>query len=212
VQGVVYSSQLKDGLAVNTLSGLGVTFLVRVGGYSGMHISVNASDVTTADISASNGVIHVIDRVILPSRFALVPPTNSIGNLAIQSPNLSYLLSALKTSGLAPTFFQNGTFTVFAPVDSAFTPLIRTAFRLNPALLVQVLKYHVLTAVAPSTSLFDGLQATTLGGDSIRISESAFGDKSFTFVNDAQVILADNTATNGVVHFIDRVLFPPGNQ
>jgi transforming growth factor-beta-induced protein len=209
VNAVVYSSRLTDGLTVATLSGQWVTFRVRNAGLAGVRVSVNASDVTTADVAASNGVIHIVDRVLLPSQFSLVPPTATIGALASQTPQLSFLFSALRVSGLAPVFLGNGTFTVFAPVDSAFTPEIRKALLSDANLLANVLKYHVLGAVVPSTSLSDGLAAASLQGSPVVASRSSFGGQYYTFINDAQVIIPDIAATNGIIHVVDRVLLPP---
>ena len=108
--------------------------------------------------------IFTYDHVILPSLFNLVAPTSYIAQLTAKTPQLSFLNAALKTTGLDRVFFQNGTFTVFAPVNAAFTPDVQKILLADKDLLVRVLKYHVVGSVLPSTSIADGSVATVYFG------------------------------------------------
>jgi len=150
-------------------------------------------------------VVHVIDAVLLPP----VMPTNTIMDIVANSEVHNTLEAALVASGLNETLSTAGDFTLFAPTDAAFALLPAgtvDALLADPnGELVNVLLYHVLSGIALSTDLFDGAVVATIQGSDVTITINANG----VFVNDAQVIVADIIADNGVVHVIDAVLLPP---
>ena len=194
------STELVDGMIVTTLQGDDIMVTINADG-----VFINDAQVTVADISATNGVVHVIDAVLLPP----VMPTNSIMDIVTNSADHNTLEAALLASGLNETLANPGDFTLFAPTDAAFAALPAGAVDalLNDPFgaLVNVLLYHALGGTALSTDLSDGLMVTTLQGQNVTVTINANG----VFINDAQVIIADIMADNGVVHVIDAVLLPP---
>ena len=194
------STDLVDGMIVTTLQGDDIMVTINANG-----VFINDAQVTVADITASNGVVHVIDAVLLPP----VMPTNSIMDIVANSPEHTTLEAALVASGLNETLANPGDFTLFAPTDAAFAALPAgavDALLTDPfGALVNVLLYHALGGTALSTDLSDGLMVTTLEGQNVTVTINADG----VFINDAQVIIADIMADNGVVHVIDAVLLPP---
>ncbi|MDB4974557.1 MAG: hypothetical protein JWN48_2898 [Myxococcaceae bacterium] len=186
----VPSSALKAG-PVATVSKFSA-FVSLTGG-----VKVNDASVTTADISASNGVIHVIDKVLLPPN--LVQAAQYAGSF-------SSLLGAVTKAGLADTLAgANANLTVFAPTDAAFAALPPgTVDGLSVSALGDLLKYHVVSGQKLSTDLTTGSVPTLLTGKSVTVS-LAGGVK----INDANVVLADVVTTNGVIHAIDKVLTVP---
>ena len=194
------STDLVDGMIVTTLQGDDIMVTINADG-----VFINDAQVTVADITASNGVVHVIDAVLLPP----VMPTNSIMDIVANSPEHTTLEAALVASGLNETLANPGDFTLFAPTDAAFAALPAgtvDALLADPfGPLVNVLLYHALGGTALSTDLSDGLMVTTLEGQNVTVTINADG----VFINDAQVIIADIMADNGVVHVIDAVLLPP---
>lgn len=170
---------------------------VEVG--SGVNIN-NSVSVTKADILASNGVIHVVDKVILPT---------DVVDIAANNDDFTSLVGALGSAegDLVSVLKGDGPFTVFAPVNSAFASISGVVAGLNAAQLADVLKYHVVAgANVRSTDLTDGMTVTTLSGTfTVNISGGAvtLTDESGATVN---VIATDIQGTNGVVHVIDKVL------
>ncbi|MGV3698171.1 fasciclin domain-containing protein [Flavobacterium sp.] len=166
--------------------------------------------VTTADIQARNGVIHVVNGVIgLPT----------VVNHAIANPNFSVLVQAL-TRNDQPDFVgilsgsASSPFTVFAPTNTAFTNLLSelslTGLADVPqATLEKTLKYHVVTgANVLSTSLTNGMSVNTFAGDSFTIGLT--GGAKITDFNGrvSNIIITDVQASNGIVHAIDKVILP----
>merc|ERR1712195_351694 len=173
-------------------------------------VKINDATVTTADVAASNGVIHIISSVSLPPGVPLPPmPTQNIVALAASIPDLSTLVTALKAGKLITALSGKGPFTVFAPTNEAFAALPdgTLAHLLDPVNIKQlqaVLEYHVIPdAAMRSFDLADDV--TTLEGKDVHITRR---DGSI-FINDAKVTTADTDTTNSVVHIIDQVLIPP---
>merc|ERR1712195_400081 len=173
-------------------------------------VKINDATVTTADVAASNGVIHIISSVLLPPGVPLPPmPTQNIVALAAGIPDLSTLVAALKAGELITALSGKGPFTVFAPTNEAFAALPdgTLAHLLDPVNIKQlqaVLEYHVIPDAAMRS--FDlANDVTTLEGKDVHITRR---DGSI-FINDAKVTTADTDTTNGVVHIIDQVLIPP---
>ena len=193
------STDLMDGMAVTTLNGADVTVTINADG-----VFINDAQVTVADIIADNGVVHVIDAVLLPP----APPTNTVVDIIVNSENHNTLETAVIAAGLVETLSGDGPFTVFAPTDDAFAGLpdgTLDAVLADIDLLTAILTYHVAGTTALSTDLMDGMAVTTLNGADVTVTINADG----VFINDAQVTVADLVADNGVVHVIDAVLLPP---
>jgi transforming growth factor-beta-induced protein len=194
----VMSSDLSTGY-VSTLSSYddnNITMYIETG--SGVMIN-NSVSVTTADVEAENGVIHVVDKVILP-------PT--VVNIALANENFTTLVQAVVKAGLVDALSSEGPFTVFAPTNDAFDALFAqlgvsgiddlTAEQLTPILL-----YHVVPGNVVSTELTSG-EVGTLNGDKNLIVDLSSGVK----INESSVVAADIQGANGVVHVIDKVLIP----
>ena len=195
-----YAADLSDGQMIETLVGEDVTVSITADG-----VFINDAQVTVADIAADNGVVHVIDAVLLPP----APQTNTVVDIIVNSEDHTLLEAAVGAAGLVDALSAEGPFTVFAPTDEAFTALaeafdVTVEELLAYPLLGAVLQYHVVGAEAYSADLSDGQMITTLLGEDVTVSITADG----VFINQAQVIVADIAADNGVVHVIDAVLVP----
>ena len=174
------------------------TLAIYLNTSSGVMIN-NSAKVTTADIMATNGVIHVIDKVLLP---------NSVVDIALNNASFSILVQALVKADLVTALSGTGPFTVFAPTNDAFNALFTTLgvsgiADLTKEQLSPILLYHVVAGNVLSTESSNG-NVPTLNGGTIAIDVTS-GVK----VNgNTSVILADVQGTNGVVHAIDKVLLP----
>lgn len=205
VSGQVLSSNLENGMMPATLTGETIKVDLTNG------VKINASSVSTADVMATNGVIHIIDTVLVPSTFVLsaepeVPAT--VVDIALSNADFSMLVSLLQKADLVGALQGEGPFTVFAPTNAAFEKLlaalnISASDLMNQPDLAKVLLYHVVSGKVMSTDLSDGLEAPTLNGESV-----AFDLSSGVKVNQSNVISADIQAGNGVIHVIDAVLVP----
>jgi uncharacterized surface protein with fasciclin (FAS1) repeats len=161
--------------------------------------------VTVADIIATNGVVHVINAVLIPEA---VVSNGTVVDIIVNSPEHTTLETAVLAAGLAGTLSGTGPFTVFAPTDAAFAAVptaTLNALLADPSgLLTDVLLHHVVGAAAFSGDLSNGQLVPTLFGDNVLVT-IAGGNVS---IDNATVIVADIEATNGVVHVIDAVLVP----
>ncbi|RIH63338.1 fasciclin domain-containing protein [Mariniphaga sediminis] len=162
-------------------------------------VSINGNiSVTTADVEAENGVIHVVDKVILP-------PT--VVNIALANENFTTLVQAVVKAGLVDALSADGPFTVFAPTNAAFDALfaqlgISGIDDLTAEQLIPILTYHVVSGNVVSTELSSG-EVETLNGKNLSVDLSA-GVK----INESEVVAADIQGSNGVIHVIDQVLLP----
>ena len=205
VAGLVMSGDLQNGMTAETLGGQMITVDLSEG------VKINTSAVITADIKASNGVIHVIDTVLIPETFQLASataPLPSIVDIAVSNPDFSILVAALAKAELVEALQAEGPFTVFAPTNAAFEALlgelgITAEELLGQPHLADVLLYHVVSGAVLSTDLQNGMTAETLGGQSITV-DLTDGVK----INKSTVEIADIQASNGVIHVIDSVLIP----
>ena len=192
----VASSMLTNGMIATTLLGTDVTVSITNG-----NVYIDNAMVTIADIVADNGVVHVIDAVLLP------PVSNTIYDVVLNSQDHTTLLTAIDTCGLKGTLSGPGPFTLFAPTDAAFNalPAGTVAALLNdiPA-LTDILMHHVLGDSIMSTMLSNGMMATTLLGTDVTVSIT----NGNVYIDNAMVTIADIIADNGVVHVIDAVLLP----
>lgn len=210
IDGVARAADVVNLTEATTLNGAPIAIAV-VDGNVRLNDAVN---VVTTDIEASNGVIHVIDGVLLPPAEESAAPTQSIAEIAAADPNFSTLVAALQAAGLAETLAGEGNFTVFAPTNDAFAALPEgtvEALLADPqGDLTQILLYHVVDGVARAADVVNLTEATTLNGAPIAI---AVGEDGAVRLNDAvNVVTTDIEATNGVIHVIDGVLLPPAEE
>ena len=222
VEGSVLSTDLVDGMEATTLQGEAVVVDLTDG------VKINTSTVVSADIAAANGVIHVIDSVLVPPSIdvaaflascptptdevvGIAAPTDDIPTTAISNGSFQTLVAALSAADLVGDLSTpNGPFTVFAPADSAFEALPAGLVDClvkpeNAAVLSGILTYHVVEGEVLSSDLSDGMVAGTLNGANVTV-DLTDGVK----IGSSTVLAADVLATNGVIHVIDSVLVPPG--
>ena len=175
-------------------------------------ILVNHQRVKLADVMATNGVIHVIDEVLVPAGFSLedpVAPTLDLVDTA-SSAGLTTLVTAAGAAGLEDALRDNGSLTVFAPTNEAFDRLpdglvAELLLPENVELLQDLLLYHVTSGDVRSTDLRRFQLVEMLQGSRTLVIKTRGGR---VHVNRSRVIAADVLATNGVAHVIDRVLIP----
>lgn len=196
--GSVEAAQVTDGMTATMLNGDDATFTV-----TNESVMIGDATVTMADVMASNGIIHVIDKVLMPPADLVDIPTVAQGTGIHDS-----LVAAVIQAELLSTLQGEGPFTVFAPTDDAFTAAGVDLAALDndegKAALTNILLYHVVSGAVPSSAVTDGLVAAAVNGDDLTFT---VGDG--VMVNDANVILADVMASNGIIHVIDKVLIPP---
>ena len=205
VSGKVMSTDLTDGMEATALNQDKLTFSV-----SSSEVKVNDAVVTLADVESSNGVIHVIDKVLMPPAdpvYVDIPAT-------AQSTGIhTALVAALSQANLVTALQSEGPFTVFAPTDQAFTDagIDLTTFDTDEeiATLVDILTYHVYSGAVPSSAVTDGLAVTMFNGDK---ASFAVGTDGTVTIGDATVTGADVQTSNGIIHVIDKVLMPPAGD
>lgn len=203
VEGKVESSDLANGY-VSTL-GKGAednALSLLVNTDDGVTLN-NSTKVTSADVQADNGVVHVIDKVLLP-------PT--VVDIATANSNFSSLVAAVSRAQLVETLQGDGPFTVFAPTNAAFTALladlgVASMEEIPLETLTNVLLYHVVSGNVRSTDLSDGDVSTLNELNVLTVST----DGGVSLNGDVNVIATDVQGTNGVVHAIDKVLSPVNN-
>ncbi len=201
VSGNIKSSAISTGYATTLNTTAPGNNAVKVFVNKGSDVKVDGSKVIVADVMASNGVIHAIDKVIVPA---------NIVSHAINNPNFSILVEAVVKAGLVDALSGAGPFTVFAPTNDAFTALFAvlgvsgisdlTAEQLTPILL-----YHVVSGNVVSSQVSNGSVPTLKDGSNLNVVVSSMGVKLNADVN---VIATDVQGTNGVIHAIDAVLLP----
>ncbi|MFK7770243.1 MAG: fasciclin domain-containing protein [Mariniblastus sp.] len=165
-------------------------------------LKVNNSTIVKTDIGCTNGVVHVIDEV-------LIPGLDNIPTVATNAGTFNTLLAAVGAADLAAVLSGSGPFTVFAPTDDAFSKLPAGTVEslLEPAnrqKLVNILKYHVVSGRVYDNDAVKAINASTLLGRSVKVGVSASG----VTINDANVVAKNIEASNGVIHVIDSVLLP----
>jgi uncharacterized surface protein with fasciclin (FAS1) repeats len=163
---------------------------------------VSNASILSTDIQCSNGVIHVIDQVLLPQQAKIPEVADAAGQF-------STLLAAVGAAGLAETLSGDGPFTVLAPTDDAFGKLpegtVDTLLKpQNREKLAEILKFHVLSGRVYSEDAVDAGAAKTVQGQLVSTSVTADG----LLIGNATVLKADLETANGVIHVIDTVLLP----
>ncbi|GIK18785.1 MAG: hypothetical protein AMXMBFR77_03280 [Phycisphaerales bacterium] len=197
VPGAIPASRVARLSGATTLNGQRVEFT-----RTGDGVRIDGAAVIVADVEASNGIIHVIDRVILPADGTIVAVASKAGTFGT-------LLAAAKAAGLADTLAGNGPFTVLAPTDEAFGKLpagtVESLLKPeNKDKLASILRYHVIPGrVYAAQALSLGAAATLQG------NEIVFDLANGSLVADgARVVRTDIDASNGVIHVIDAVILP----
>ena len=232
--GSVMSSDLSDGMEVNTL----IQEPITVNFYGEDTVVLNGdATVTGANVETSNGIIHIIDKVLMPPSLTTVtPPVGEIcydmdthtvdlskteetcDEMWIPSVDIpttaaattihTSLVAALEKANLTTALKGEGPFTVFAPSDQAFTDAGISLDDFDADTLANILTYHVVSGKVMSTDLSNGMMATALNGGTLVFSIS----ESSVSVNGANVILANVPVSNGVIHVIDKVMIPPAGE
>ena len=163
------------------------------------------SNITATDIVATNGVIHVVDKVLLPAN-------KNIVETAVATPSLSILVEAVTAANLGATLSGTGPFTVFAPTNDAFAALLtelgvtKAQLLANVPLLTKVLTYHVVGARVLKADVPVGTPIATVQGDTFSVSAGfVITDQR---ARTANIVATDVLTSNGVVHVIDKVILP----
>ncbi len=198
IKGRITAEELAEKSSAITLNGAKVTIASNKKG-----LAINEATVLQADIRCTNGVIHVIDRVLTPAEPDILTIVERTGSFKT-------LLAAIKAAGLTDALEADGPFTLFAPSDEAFAKLPKETLKdlldpHNKQALVDVLKLHVVAKDYEASDLA-GLKSvpTLLDGKSLAITTR--GDR--LKVNGVSVIRADLKAGNGIIHAVDEVLSP----
>lgn len=168
-------------------------------------VYINDSQVIKTDIACSNGVVHLIDAVLIPEA-----DQPSIVETAAGNDDFSTLVKLVKQAELVDALSGEGPFTVFAPTNEAFAKLPKeTVAKLmteeGKAQLQSILKYHVVADSVMAKDVVELSEAKTLNGEMIQIKV----DDGKVYLNDAEVVKTDIECGNGVIHVIDTVLLPP---
>jgi uncharacterized surface protein with fasciclin (FAS1) repeats len=204
VPGKVLAADVTTG-DVDTVAGLPLALTAEGGA-----VTVGGANVVAADVEASNGVIHVIDQVLLPEGLEIAGMEETPATVmdAINAnPQLAQLGLAVTSADLNDVLKGDGPFTIFAPTNEAFAALgIDTINALNrdPATLTPILTYHVVPAKVLAADVKAG-EVPTVNGAPLTIAV----DGGNVTVNGAKVVTTDIVAGNGVIHVIDTVLTPP---
>jgi transforming growth factor-beta-induced protein len=206
VSGKVMAADVTGLTSATTVLGKDVAIKVDMG-----NVYINDAQVVITDIETSNGVIHVIDSVLLPPAEESAMMEKTIVDVAIADGRFKTLAAALTAADLVETLKGEGPFTVFAPTDDAFAAL--PAGTLDDLLkpenkqkLTDILLYHVVSGKVMAADVVGLTSAPTVLGKDIKITVK----DGKVFLNDTvQVIITDVEASNGVIHVIDAVLLPP---
>ncbi len=200
VSGEVKAADVVKLTGAATVNGQHLDILVDDG------VKVDGANVIKTDIECSNGVIHVIDSVILPEGKSIVGVAQNAGVFKT-------LVAAASAAGLADVLDEGGPFTVFAPTDDAFAKLPEGTLESllkpeNKNQLAEILKYHVVPGKVYAADALKAKSAKTLQGQAVVIGVS---DQTAR-INNAKLLKTDIDAANGVIHVIDAVLLPPKKE
>ena len=211
-----------DGAMVETVGGNSFTITV-----DGDSVMVDGANVTMTDIETSNGVIHIIDAVLIPAageEEAMAEPTAEpaeeaaeeemmaadIVDTAVAAGSFNTLVAAVEAAGLVDTLKGEGPFTVFAPTDDAFAALpegtVASLLEDPTGALTDILLYHVVAGKVMAADVvgMNGAVVETVGGKSFTITV----DGDTVMIDGATVVTTDIETSNGVIHVIDSVLIP----
>jgi uncharacterized surface protein with fasciclin (FAS1) repeats len=192
-------------LATDSLGTLFGQPLVVTGGDSP---AVGGAGIVKTDIACANGVIHVIDTVLLPK---------NIVEIASGNDTFSTLVSAVKAAGLAETLSGAGPFTVFAPTNDAFGAIPEDTLQAlllpeNQAQLASILTYHVVPGKLTAADVIEAGSLVSVQGETLKIAvkKAENGDVESVTLDNAKIVATDVIASNGVIHIIDAVVMPTG--
>lgn len=165
----------------------------------------NRASITKTDVMANNGVIHLIDKVLLPMSITEHAAANSSFSSLVAALSKAELVSALSDS--------SKTYTVFAPTNEAFTTLLTalgvTLDDLSSETLTPILLYHVVDGFVPSSKVTAGYIPTLTTAFDENVSLQVSVSEGVKLNNTVNVTATDVVATNGIIHVIDKVLLPP---
>jgi uncharacterized surface protein with fasciclin (FAS1) repeats len=213
VPGSYGSSDVLATSALETLQGNDLSVSLRDG-----KPYVNDSQIILTDIQAKNGVIHVIDAVLVPP--VSLPDTGkeemtgesnlpTIAEIAIADGRFDTLVAALSAAGLAETFLQPGNYTVFAPTDDAFAALpagtVEALLADPEGMLTTILLYHVVGDELSQNQLATDDYVPTLEGRALAVNRDG---NNIIDISGAKLLITDIQASNGTIHAIDSVLIP----
>jgi len=218
----VMAADVTDGMEVETLQG--EKFTVNAGGDGTTTITgggiLPAATVTSADIMASNGVVHVIDQVLIPPAIAKAWAAADTSNVnlyqAAQGAGFTTLLAAVDKAGLADALKGDGPLTIMAPTNAAFEKAFK-ALDITPQQALElpdlkaILMYHAVGKKVMSSDISDGMEVETLQGEKFTVNMKD-GKATITggdILPAATVETGDIAVSNGVAHVIDQVLIPP---
>ena len=170
-------------------------------------VMVDNAKVVKTDIDCSNGVIHVIDSVILPKE------GKDIVDTAVGAGSFKTLVAAVQAAGLVDTLKGDGPFTVFAPTDEAFAKLPKGTVESllkpeNKGKLVSILTYHVVPGKVMAADVVKVKEAKTVQGQKVAVKV----DNGKVMIDNANVLKTDIGCTNGVIHVIDAVILPSDKE
>lgn len=213
VAGSVLADQVVGLTSAATLQGEKITIEVIDG-----NVMIDGAKIVITDIVGSNGVIHVIDAVILPTDIVAsisisedsmdaIEVAKNVVDIAVEDGRFKTLVLALQTARLVDTLVGDGPFTIFAPTDAAFGALpegtVDSLLADIPA-LTDVLTYHVVAGSVLAEQVTGLSSATTLQGSDIVVSVV----DGNVMIDNATVVIPDIVGSNGVIHVIDEVLLP----
>jgi uncharacterized surface protein with fasciclin (FAS1) repeats len=203
--GKVERAQVPAGKAITTVEGGYFKIDATMNGLVITDGRNRTATITATDIQAENGVVHLIDRVILPADKTVVETAQAIADFSI-------LVEAVVAANLATTLSGPGPFTVFAPTNAAFADLLaelgvtKAQLLADTTLLTAVLTYHVIPGLALVADITPGMQPATVQGETFDISAAlVMTDQR---ARTANIATTDVLASNGVIHVIDRVILP----
>ena len=192
------------GKAITPLSG-GFFKIENAGGLKVTDGRNRVTNITTTDIQASNGVVHLVDRVLLPADKDIVATASAL-------PDFSILVEAVAAAGLVGTLQGAGPFTVFAPTNAAFAALLmelgvtKEALLADKALLTTVLTYHVIPSRVLKAEVPLNTPIATVQGQTLTVNASlVITDQR---MRQSNIVVADVFASNGVIHAVDKVILP----
>jgi transforming growth factor-beta-induced protein len=193
------SDVLQTGI-LNTVQGSSVRVAFNKGS-----IRVNEANIQDADLQASNGLIHVIDAVLLPP----APESRTILATARSAGSFKTLLAAAETAGLLDVLDSDEPVTIFAPTDRAFAALPdgTVDMLLKPENLEQlqsILSNHAVMGRVSAGDALNASSAATVGGDTLKFKIR----DGLLQVNNTTIRTADLECSNGMIHIIDAVLLP----
>jgi transforming growth factor-beta-induced protein len=198
VSGKVMAADVVKLKSAKSVQGSDIKIAVKDG-----KVYVNDAQVIKTDIVCSNGVVHLIDSVILP------PSLPNIVETAVGNEDFSTLVALVKHAGLVETLSGEGPFTVFAPSNAAFAKLPKETVDalLSDAgkdQLASILKYHVVPGKVMAADAVKLTEAKTALGQAAKISLR----DGKAFIDGAQIVATDIECSNGVIHVIDSVILP----